>query len=62
MSFSTDPERIISVVRLPDGSYDVRNERDLADLTSEQEERMMDALILWFRLRWRKRRGARGAL
>ena len=48
-------ERIISVVKLPDGRYAVQNERDVSGLTEQDEDQMANALLLWFRLRRRTR-------
>jgi hypothetical protein len=50
-------EAVIAVVRLPDGRWAVRNERDLSDLTADDEDAMADALLLWFEVR----RGRRAA-
>ena len=50
-----DPERIISVCKLPDGRYAVKNERDVSDLTEQDEDEMAHALLIWFQLRRRSR-------
>ena len=46
---------VIAVVRLPDGRWAVRNERDISDLTAEDEDAMANALLLWFQVRRMKR-------
>jgi hypothetical protein len=43
-------DRVISVVKLPDGRYAVQNERDVSDLTLEDVDLMANALIIWFDL------------
>ena len=48
-------QRVISVVKLPDGRYAVQNERDVSDLTADDEDQMASALMLWFDLRRRTR-------
>ena len=48
-------ERIISVVELPDGRYAIRNERDLSALTKGEEDKIADALLLWFDVRSKTR-------
>jgi hypothetical protein len=48
-------EAVIAVVRMPDGRWAVRNERDLSDLTADDEDAMADALLLWFEVRRAKR-------
>jgi len=45
----------ISVVRLPDGRWAVHNERDLSDLTAEDEDAMAAVLLMWFQVRRMKR-------
>lgn len=48
-------DRIISVVKLPDGRYAVQNEQNVSELTEQDEDEMANALILWFDLRRRTR-------
>lgn len=44
-----DPDRIISVVKLPDGRFAVKNERDISDLSRDDYDQMGGTLALWFR-------------
>jgi hypothetical protein len=46
-------ERVISLVKLPDGRYGVRNERDVSDLDRDDIEQMANAMTIWFDLKWR---------
>jgi hypothetical protein len=52
-------ERVISIIKLPDGGFAVQNERDVSGLTEQDENEMAYALILWFDLRNRVRRETR---
>jgi hypothetical protein len=54
-----NPDRIISVVELPDGRIAVQNERDISALSVSDEVKMIRALRLWFRLREGRRRASR---
>jgi len=48
-------DRVISVVKLPDERYAVRNETNVSELTREDEDQMAHALLIWFKLRQRSR-------
>ena len=51
-----DPgDRAFSVVKLPDGRWGVRNERDVSDITREDVEEIYQAVMLWLNLKWRTR-------
>jgi hypothetical protein len=44
--------RIISVVKLPDGRWAVQNEKDLTGLDDDDLHRMAEALTIWFQTRF----------
>jgi hypothetical protein len=49
-------ERYVSIIRLPDGRWAARNERDVSDVTLEDVGRINQAFLLWVDL-LRLRRG-----
>ena len=50
-------EPVVSVVRLPDGRWATRNERDTSDVTREDVAQIAEAFRLWAMLLWERRRG-----
>ena len=50
-------EPVASIVRLPDGRWAVRNERDTSDVTLEDVAGIIDAFKLWAGLLWERRGG-----
>lgn len=45
-------ERVVSVVRLPDGRWAARNERNTSDLTRDDLAQIVEAFKLWGALLW----------
>ena len=50
-------ERVVSVVRLPDGRWAAKNERDVSDVTLDDLQEIVEAFKLWAGLLWERRGG-----
>lgn len=50
-------ERVISVVRFPDGRFAVHNEQDISEITLVELGEIIEILRFWTSVHWEKRGG-----